>query len=70
MLEVLRGVWYIISGKLIEALATKVVYVWCLRCVQLAKASIVAKLSDTLKSLRAHLGRIKTCSDAEFLWLS
>ena len=70
VLKVLRGVWYVISGKLIEALSAKVVYIWCLRCIQLAKASIVTKLSDTLKSLRTHLGRIETCSNAEFLWLS
>ena len=70
MLKVLCGVWYVVSGKLIEALAAKVGYIWCLRCVQLSKTSVVTKLSDTLKSLRAHFGWIETCPNAEFLWLS
>ena len=70
MLEVIGGVWHIVLRKLVETLATKVWYIRCLGGVQLSKTSVLAQLSDSVKPLCAHLCRIETCPNTEFLWLT
>ena len=70
MLKVIGRVWHIVRGELVETLATKVWHIRCLRGVQLSKSGVLAQLSDSVKPLCAHLCRIETCSNAEFLGLS
>ena len=70
MLEVIGRVRHIVRRKLVETLATKVWYIRCLRGVQLSKTSVLTQLSNSMKPLCAHLCRIETCSNAEFLGLT
>ena len=70
MLEIVGRVRHIVRRKLVETLATKVWYIRCLGGVQLSKTSVLAQLSDSVKPLCAHLCRIETCSNAEFLGLT
>ena len=70
MLEVIGRVWHIVRRKLVETLATKVWYIGCLGGVQLSQTSVLTQLSDSVKPLCAHLCRIETCPNTEFLWLT
>ena len=70
MLKVIGRVRHIVGGKLVEPLATKVWYIRRLRGVQLSKSGVLAQLSDSVKPLCAHLCRIETCPNAEFLGLT
>ena len=70
MLEIVGRVRHIVRRKLVETLATEVWYIRCLGGVQLSKTSVLAQLSDSVKPLCAHLCRIETCSNAEFLGLT
>ena len=70
MLKVIGRVRHIVRRELVETLATKVWYIRCLRGVQLSKTSVLAQLSNSVKPLCAHLCRIETCPNAEFLGLT